>query len=87
MTGRPWKKAAGLFAAWRRSATVIRPKSSEVAPLACMYRVAKIAAHWAGVTRPNGVVHEYETSSASTPVWRPATPEPKRRHDRSLKAR
>ena len=54
--GRPWKNAAGLFAAWRRSATAMRPKSSEVAPYSCMYRVANTAAHCAGVNSPNGDV-------------------------------
>ena len=34
--GLPKKKASGLVAACRRSATATRPKSSEVAPYSCM---------------------------------------------------
>ena len=52
--GLPWKKALGLFAACRRSATAMRPKSALVAPLTCMYRWAVIATNAAGVDSPCG---------------------------------
>ena len=83
----PKKNAAGLVAACRRSATAIRPKSSEVAPYWCMYRVANIPAHCAGVNRPNGDDQLKLMSFASALSCCPCTPDPNRRHDRSLNAR
>ncbi len=85
--GRPWNQAAGLPAAWRRSATATRPKSSLVAPCSCMYRLANIATQWAGVRSPKGAYQPKWTWSAVGAATRPWIPAPKRFHDRPLRAR
>ena len=52
MIGRSWNQALGLVAAYRRAVTVYRPKSSLVAPYACMYRRNQSAYIFAGVSMP-----------------------------------